>query len=153
VVSFRNTVIVMTSNLGSRALAFPAELPPGEDPKEAVMAAVREHFRPEFLNRLDGIIVFDPLDRPALRQILDLMLSKLGRQLAEQGITLEVTPGAREWLVDQHHEPAFGARPLIRILQTYVKDEVSERLINGSLVPGQRFTVEAAGDRLAYTAA
>ena len=106
------------------------------------MAAVRDHFRPEFLNRLDGIIVFDPLDRPALRQILDLMLRKLIRQLAEQGVTLDVTPAAREWLVDQHHEPAFGARPLNRILQTHVKDEISERLINGSLLPGQRIVVE-----------
>ena len=76
------------------------------------MVAVRDHFRPEFLNRLDGIIVFDPLDRAALRQILDLMLKKLSRQLSEQGIALDVTPAAREWLVDQHHEPAFGARPL-----------------------------------------
>jgi ATP-dependent Clp protease ATP-binding subunit ClpC len=142
VISFRNSVIVMTSNLGTRALAFPEEAPAGADPKELVMAAVRDHFRPEFLNRLDGIIVFDPLDRPALRQILDLMLKKLIRQLAEQGVTLDVTPAAREWLVDQHHEPAFGARPLNRILQTYVKDEISERLINGSLLPGQRIVVE-----------
>ena len=141
-VSFRNTVVVMTSNLGTRGLAFPEELPPGEDPKGAVLAAVRDHFRPEFLNRLDGVIVFDPLDRPALRQILDLMLGKIVRQLSEQGITLDVTPAAREWLVDQHHEPAYGARPLNRILQTYVKDEVSERLINGSLLPGQRITVD-----------
>ncbi|HEX2517101.1 MAG TPA: ATP-dependent Clp protease ATP-binding subunit, partial [Chloroflexota bacterium] len=141
-VSFRNTVVVMTSNLGTRGLAFPEELPPGEDPKGAVLAAVRDHFRPEFLNRLDGVIVFDPLDRPALRQILDLMLGKIIRQLSEQGITLDVTPAAREWLVDQHHEPAYGARPLNRILQTYVKDEVSERLINGRLLPGQRITVD-----------
>jgi ATP-dependent Clp protease ATP-binding subunit ClpB len=150
VVSFRNTVVVMTSNLGTRALSFPEELPAGTDPKEAVMAAVRDHFRPEFLNRLDGIIIFDPLDRPALRQILDLMLGKLTRQLSEQGIVLEVTPVAREWLVDQDHEPTFGARPLIRIIQTYVKDEVSERLINGSLLPGQRIVVDVEGDHLVY---
>jgi len=145
VVSFRNTVIVMTSNLGTRALAFPETAPAGADPKELVMVAVRDHFRPEFLNRLDGIIVFDPLDRAALRQILDLMLKKLTRQLSEQGIALDVTPAAREWLVDQHHEPAFGARPLSRILQTHVKDEVSERLINGTLLPGQRIAVEVEG--------
>jgi ATP-dependent Clp protease ATP-binding subunit ClpB len=156
-VSFRNTVVVMTSNLGTRGLAFPEELPPGEDPKAAVLTAVRDHFRPEFLNRLDGVIVFDPLDRPALRQILDLMLGKVIRQLGEQGIALDVTPAAREWLVDQHNEPAYGARPLNRILQTSVKDEVSERLINGSLLPGQRITVEVepaptpeGGTRLAY---
>ncbi len=150
VVSFRNTVIVMTSNLGARALAFPEELRAGEEPKGAVLAAVRAHFRPEFLNRLDGIIVFDPLDRTALRQILDLMLGKLARQLAEQGITLDVTPPAREWLVDQHDEPAYGARPLIRILQTHVKDGISERLINGSLVPGQCVTVGVAEGRLVF---
>jgi ATP-dependent Clp protease ATP-binding subunit ClpA len=152
VVSFRNTVIVMTSNLGARALAFPEELAPGEDPKGAVMAAVRDHFRPEFLNRLDGIIIFDPLDRPALRRIIDLLLGKLVRQLSEQGITIDVTPAAREWIVDQHNEPAFGARPLIRLVQTHVKDEISERLINGSLVPGQRIVVAVDGDTLSYAA-
>jgi ATP-dependent Clp protease ATP-binding subunit ClpC len=148
VVSFRNTVVVMTSNLGSRALTYPDELPAGTTPKEAVMAAVRRHFRPEFLNRLDAIIVFDPLDRPALARILDLMLAKLARQLAAQGITLEVSASAREWLLDQHQEPELGARPLIRILQTYVKDAISERLVNGTLVPGQKVVVGVEDGRL-----
>ena len=114
------------------------------------MDAVRAHFRPEFLNRLDGIIVFDPLDRPALAKILDLMLGKVARQLADQQITLEVTPAAREWLLGRHTEPEYGARPLIRIVQTYVKDEISERLINGSLAPGQRVVVDVAGDHLTF---
>ncbi|HEV2125382.1 MAG TPA: ATP-dependent Clp protease ATP-binding subunit, partial [Chloroflexota bacterium] len=136
VVSFRNTVVVMTSNLGSRALTYPADLPPQLTPKEAVMQAVRNHFRPEFLNRLDGIIVFDPLDREALGKILDLMLGKTARQLSAQGITLDVTGPVREWLLDQHREPEYGARPLNRIVQTHVKDEIAERLIQGTLVPG-----------------
>ncbi|MGH2367471.1 MAG: AAA family ATPase [Chloroflexota bacterium] len=144
VVSFRNTVVIMTSNLGTRALTYPEDLAPGEDPKQAVLDAVRAHFRPEFLNRLDGIIVFDPLDRPALGKILDLMLAKLARQLGEQGIALDVTPAARDWLLEQHQEPENGARPLIRILQTHVKDAIAARLIDGALTPGQTITADVA---------
>ncbi|HEU5317307.1 MAG TPA: ATP-dependent Clp protease ATP-binding subunit [Chloroflexota bacterium] len=141
VVSFRNTVIVMTSNLGTRALAYPQELPAGIDPKQAVMQAVRDHFRPEFLNRLDGVIVFDPLDRAALGKILDLTLAKTAKQLAAQGIALDVTPDAREWLLEQHTEPEYGARPLIRIVQTHVKDAVAEKLIDGTLMPGKKVEI------------
>jgi ATP-dependent Clp protease ATP-binding subunit ClpC len=141
VVSFRNTVIVMTSNLGSRALAYPQELPAGLDPKEAVMQAVRDHFRPEFLNRLDGVIVFDPLDRGGLGKILDLMLAKTAKQLAAQGIALDVTPDAKGWLLEQHTEPEYGARPLTRIVQTHVKDAVAEKLIGGTLVPGKKVEI------------
>jgi ATP-dependent Clp protease ATP-binding subunit ClpB len=140
----------MTSNLGSRALTYPDELPPGKTPKDAVLDAVRAHFRPEFLNRLDGIIVFDPLDHPALTRIAGMLLDKLRRQLAQQGITVEVTPAATLWLVDQHHEPENGARPLIRLVQTYVKDELSERLIAGSLVPGQTIVVDAGPAGLVF---
>ena len=150
VVSFRNTVIVMTSNLGTRALAYPQELPPGTDPKAAVMAAVREHFRPEFLNRLDGVIVFDPLDRNALAKILDLMLGKTAKQLAAQGISLDVTPDARTWLLEQHTEPEYGARPLNRIVQTYVKDAVAEKLIDGTLVPGKKVEIGLEQGALAF---
>lgn len=142
VVSFRNTVIVMTSNLGSRALAYPQELPAGLDPKAAVMQAVRDHFRPEFLNRLDGVIVFDPLDRAALGKILNLMLAKTAKQLAAQGIALDVTAGVKGWLLEQHTEPEYGARPLTRIVQTYVKDAVAEKLIGGALVPGKKVEID-----------
>lgn len=150
VVSFRNTVVVMTSNLGGRALAYPQELPPGVEPKAAVMQAVRDHFRPEFLNRLDGVIVFDPLDRESLGKILDLMLAKAGRQLAPQGISLEVTPAARNWLLEQHTEPEYGARPLNRIVQTFVKDEMAERLINGTLTPGKKVVLGIKEGRLEF---
>ena len=128
-------------NLGTRGAGLPETLPPGEDPKEAVLAAVRDHFRPEFLNRLDGVIVFDPSSL-ALRQILDLMLDKLIRQLGEPGDHPgRYPPGPAGWLVDQHQEPAYGARP-----EPHPADprqgRVSERLINGTLLPGQRITVE-----------
>jgi ATP-dependent Clp protease ATP-binding subunit ClpA len=151
-VSFRNTVIVMTSNLGTRALAYPQDLPAGIDPKAAVMEAVRDHFRPEFLNRLDGVIVFDPLDRTALGKILDLMLGKTARQLAAQGIALEVTPDAKGWLLEQDTEPEYGARPLNRIVQTYVKDAVAEKLIDGSLVPGKTVQIGLERGALAFRA-
>jgi ATP-dependent Clp protease ATP-binding subunit ClpC len=151
VVSFRNTVIVMTSNLGSRALVNPELLPPGVTAKDAVLQEVRAHFRPEFLNRLDGIIVFDPLDRAALARILDLMLAKLAKQLAAQGISVEVTPEARTWLLDQHHEPAMGARPLIRIVQNEVKDALSERLIDGSLRAGQKIVMSVQNGEPTFT--
>ena len=149
-VSFRNTVIVMTSNLGSRALAYPEDLPAGVEPKEAVMAAVKDHFRPEFLNRLDGIIVFDPLDQQALGKILDLMIGKTGRQLKAQGIELEVSPAAKEWLLGQHTEPEYGARPLNRIVQTWIKDAIAERLIGGELVPGRKIMVDVKDGQLAF---
>jgi len=152
VVSFRNTVVVMTSNLGGRALAYPQELPPGVDPKSAVMDAVRDHFRPEFLNRLDGVIVFDPLDRESLSKILDLMLAKAGRQLAPQGISLEVTQAARNWLLEQHVEPEYGARPLTRIVQTFVKDEMAERLVNGTLTPGKKVVLGIREGKLEFRA-
>jgi ATP-dependent Clp protease ATP-binding subunit ClpB len=150
VVSFRNTVIVMTSNLGSRALAYPEELPDGVEPKDAVMAAVKDHFRPEFLNRLDGIIVFDPLDRAALGKILDLMIGKTARQLKAQGIELEVTPPAKEWLLGQHTEPEYGARPLNRIVQTWIKDAIAEKLIGSELVPGRKIVVDLKEAQLAF---
>ncbi|MGI8424167.1 MAG: AAA family ATPase [Chloroflexota bacterium] len=149
-VSFRNTVIVLTSNLGSRALAYPQELPSGIEPKAAVMQAVRDHFRPEFLNRLDGIIVFDPLDRDALSKILDLLLNKTAKQLAAQGIVLETTPEAKGWLLAQHTEPEFGARPLNRIVQTHVKDAVAENLIGGTLVPGSKVVIGLSEGKLTF---
>jgi ATP-dependent Clp protease ATP-binding subunit ClpC len=150
VVSFRNTVVIMTSNLGGRALTYPEHLPEDLTPREAVMQAVRDHFRPEFLNRLDGIIVFDPLDRAALGKILELMLAKTARQLASQGITLELTDPAKQWLLDQHQEPEYGARPLTRIVQTHVKDEIAERLIGGTLVPGQRVLIGLKNGKLDF---
>jgi ATP-dependent Clp protease ATP-binding subunit ClpC len=150
VVSFRNTVIVMTSNLGSRALTYPEQLPAGVDAKAAVMQAVRDHFRPEFLNRLDGIIVFDPLDRDALGKILDLMLGKTGKQLAAQGIALDLTSPARQWLLDQYDEPEYGARPLNRIVQTHVKDAIAERLIGGQLVPGKKVRIDVQDGALDF---
>jgi ATP-dependent Clp protease ATP-binding subunit ClpA len=121
-------------------------------PKDAVMQAVRAHFRPEFLNRLDGIVVFDPLDRAALAKVLDLLLAKLTKQLAAQGIALEVTPEARQWLLDQHHEPENGARPLIRIVQSQVKDALSERLIDGSLRPGGKIVATVKDGALDFQA-
>jgi ATP-dependent Clp protease ATP-binding subunit ClpC len=152
-VSFRNTVIIMTSNLGTRALTYPEELAPGEDPKEAVMQAVRDHFRPEFLNRLDGIIVFNPLDRPALGTILGLMLNKVRKQLADQQIGVEFSDAAREWLLSQHTEPQYGARPLIRIVQTHVKDAISERLISGDLTATDSVLVDVQDGALTYRTA
>ncbi len=147
IVSFRNTVIIMTSNLGTRALTYPHELAPGEDPKEKVMEAVRAHFRPEFLNRLDAIIVFDP---PALRKILNLMLRKVQKQLAEQQISVEFSEGAIDWLMAQYREPEYGARPLIRIVQSYVKDAISERLIDGALQPGDTVRVTTRAGALLF---
>ncbi len=152
VISFRNTVVVMTSNLGSRALTYPEDLPAGVDAKAAVMQAVRDHFRPEFLNRLDGIIVFDPLDQDALGKILDLMLGKTARQLSAQGIGLELTAPARQWLLEQYDEPEYGARPLNRIVQTHVKDAIAERLIGGQLVPGKRVEIGVKDGALDFRA-
>jgi len=113
-VSFRNTVIIMTSNLGAELLlagvTSSGELQPGV--REAVLATVRATFRPEFLNRLSDIVVFSPLSRRDLKQIVRLQLDRLGRRLAERRITLTLTDGAIERIIDQGWEPQYGARPL-----------------------------------------
>ncbi len=147
VVDFKNTLIVLTSNLGSQALST---LPDGSDTEEArdqVMAAVRGHFRPEFLNRLDEIVIFDRLSRANMDGIVDIQLAQLGKRLAGRGITLAIDEAAQTWLADRGYDPVYGARPLKRVIQKAVQDPLAELLLSGKVADGATVPVtEAAGE-------
>jgi ATP-dependent Clp protease ATP-binding subunit ClpA len=141
VANFSETVIILTSNLGAAYLSDPAL---GERARELALADVRAFFRPEFLNRLDEIVTFKPLTPETMAQILDLLIAREVKLAASQGITLDVTPAARAWLLAQNHEPGMGARPLRRILQRYVRDALAEYLLTLSAPPA-RVTVDVSG--------
>ncbi|RBI85605.1 ATP-dependent chaperone ClpB [Rhodosalinus halophilus] len=147
-VDFKQTLIVLTSNLGSQALS---RLPEGADSAQAkaeVMEAVRNHFRPEFLNRLDEIIVFDRLDREDMTGIVDIQLSRLSRRLANRKIRLELDESAKEWLANEGYDPVFGARPLKRVIQKALQDPLAEMLLGGEVTEGDVLPVSAGADGL-----
>ncbi|MGV6848621.1 MAG: ATP-dependent chaperone ClpB [Marinibacterium sp.] len=147
-VDFKQTLIVLTSNLGAHALSH---LPEGADASEAkaeVMEAVRAHFRPEFLNRLDEIIIFDRLGRADMDGIVDIQLGLLQKRLAGRKITLEVDDAARDWLADAGYDPVFGARPLKRVIQRELQDHLAELLLSGEILDGSTIHVTAAADGL-----
>jgi len=159
-VDFKNTVVIMTSNLGSdvigrRALGFGAAGGDGGGPddqqlRDRIMQRLRESFRPEFLNRIDEIIVFRHLDETQLRQITSLLLEETTRRLHAQAITVEFTTEAIDWLARRGFQPEFGARPLRRTIQREVDNRLSEMLLDGRLRPGQAVTVAVDDSRLAF---
>ncbi|MDA0702073.1 MAG: ATP-dependent chaperone ClpB [Proteobacteria bacterium] len=147
-VDFRNTLIIMTSNLGSEALA---EQPEGEDSgavRELVMAAVRSAFRPEFLNRLDEILLFHRLTRDQMTGIVDIQLARLRHLLADRGIGLEVDADALAWLADAGYDPAYGARPLKRVIQRQLQNPLASMILEGRLLDGEVADVSAGPDGL-----
>lgn len=134
VVDFRNTILVLTSNLGSQYLT---EKDMNEDEKERlVMEAVKANFRPEFLNRLDEILIFKPLSRAQLAKIVDLQLSQVMERLASRRLQLEVSEDAKNWLANRGYDPAFGARPLRRLIQTEIGDQLAQGLLAGKWEDG-----------------
>ncbi len=147
-VDFKQTLIVLTSNLGSQALS---QLPEGGDAAQArrdVMDAVRAHFRPEFLNRLDDMIVFDRLTRADMTGIVDIQLMRLDRRLAQRNIALELDEGARKWLADEGYDPVYGARPLKRVIQRALQDRLAEMILAGDVRDGDTVPVGAGADGL-----
>ena len=140
-VNFRNTVIIMTSNLGSHWFNEPGLSL--EDVRQLVLNTVRAHFRPEFLNRIDEVIVFRPLDREDLRQIVDIQMRQVRERLAEQKISLEVTDAARDLLAELGFDPNFGARPLKRVIQRTVLDPLAMRVLAGDFQPGDTVILDA----------
>jgi ATP-dependent Clp protease ATP-binding subunit ClpC len=150
VVDFRNTVLIMTSNLGteyvrkSGSLGFLSRAGTTEEQQdhEKIEKALKSTFRPEFLNRIDEIITFSPLSREQVAQIVDLQMKEVEERLAEQGLSVELKPEAREWLADQGYDPAFGARPLRRALQKYVESPLSVRLLSGEFSSGDTIVVD-----------
>jgi ATP-dependent Clp protease ATP-binding subunit ClpB len=143
-VDFRNALLILTSNLGSAS--FMADLP-DEMKRDAVMAAVRDHFKPEFLNRLDDIVVFDSLTTEDLTRIVDIQVDALSKRLASRRLTLEVTGAAREWLALNGFDPLYGARPLRRLVQTSIGDTLAKALLSGEVRDGQTVKVDALDDR------
>ncbi len=143
-VDFRNTLLVLTSNLGSALLI--SELP-DEVRRDAVLSVVREHFKPEFLNRLDDIVVFDSLTTDDLTRIVDIQLAALATRLAARRLTLEVSDAAREWLAINGFDPLYGARPLRRLVQTAIGDALAKAVLSGEVRDGQTVHVDALPDR------
>jgi ATP-dependent Clp protease ATP-binding subunit ClpC len=155
-VDFKNTVVIMTSNLGSdaisrRTLGFGGDGgTDGTQLRDRIMSRLRESFRPEFLNRIDEIIVFRQLDETQLRQITGLVLEETRRRLHAQDITVDFTPEAVDYLAQRGFQPEFGARPLRRTIQREVDNRLSAMLLDGRLQPGQHVTVVRDGDRLEF---
>ena len=146
-VDFRNTLLVLTSNLGSAYLVDPTL--DREKKKESVLATVRASFKPEFLNRLDEIVVFDALTQDELARIVDLQLALLEKRLAVRRITIQVTDAARAWLAETGYDPAYGARPLRRLIQSAIGDPLSRMLIGGEVTDGGSVVVDRGEDGLA----
>ncbi|MGM0662362.1 MAG: ATP-dependent chaperone ClpB [Pseudomonadota bacterium] len=147
-VDFKQTLIVLTSNLGSQALS---QLPEGSDAEAAkrdVMEAVRGHFRPEFLNRLDEIVVFDRITRDQMTGIVEIQLRRLLKRLATRKIDLQLDQSAKEWLAEEGYDPVYGARPLKRVIQKALQDPLAEALLAGDILDGETVPVTAGPDGL-----
>ena len=164
-VDFKNTVVIMTSNTGvelikrDTSLGFAtsktgtkARQQSYEDMKEKVMAEVKKTFRPEFLNRLDEIIVFHELNEEQLRQIVDLMVKDLQQRLVERQLELEITEAAKSWLAKTGFDPVYGARPLRRAVERYVENPLSTRVLRGEFNEGDKVVVDLVDDALTFTA-
>ncbi len=150
VVDFTNTVVIMTSNIGSHFLLDGID---GEIAEERVMGALRDHFRPEFLNRVDEIVVFSRLDREQLGAIVELQAARLRERLASRGVDLEITAAARELLGREGYDPAYGARPLKRLVQRRLENPLAQRMLAGEVRDGDRVVVDAIGDEVTFTTA
>jgi ATP-dependent Clp protease ATP-binding subunit ClpB len=148
-VDFRNTIIVLTSNLGSEFLAALMEGQPAEAAREQVMDLVRRSFRPEFLNRLDEIILFNRLGRKEMKRIVDIQLKHLQQLLAERKIVLEVDEKAKTWLANTGYDPVYGARPLKRVIQRALQNPLANMLLSGAIKDGDTVTVTVQDGQLA----
>ena len=151
-VDFKNAVIIMTSNLGS-VYILPVGEGSEEEMRERVMNAMRSHFRPEFLNRIDEIVIFRPLSRDQIGEIVEIQMQGVNDRLAERQMHLTITPAAEQWLADKGYDPAFGARPLKRVIQREVLDKLARMVLSGELRDGETVTIDTDGDQLTFTGA
>lgn len=151
-VDFTNTIVVMTSNIGSQLIL---DLNGQEDDKEIerrVLGALRKEFLPEFLNRVDETIVFHPLGRTEVRQIVELQLAKLQQRLADNDFTLEVSDEAKQALAEEGYDPVYGARPLKRVIQQRLQNELANAILGGEFPEGSTIRVEAQNGEFAFRA-
>jgi ATP-dependent Clp protease ATP-binding subunit ClpB len=139
-VDFRNTILILTSNLGSQALINDSLSE--QERRDAVMNVVRMSFKPEFLNRLDDVVFFSALSTEELESIVDIQIAGLAKRLAARRLTLEVTPAAREWLALNGFDPLYGARPLRRLIQSAIGDQLAKELLAGQVLDGQTVRVD-----------
>ena len=163
-VDFKNTVLIMTSNLGSDLItrragtlgfsgsAGSSAAGQQDGLQEQLLRRLRESFRPEFLNRIDEIIIFRQLDQTELRQITELLLEETKRRLHAQDVTVEFTPAAVDWIAERGFQPEFGARPMRRVIQREIDNELSRLLLDGRILPGQQVTVDVRDGQLAFDA-
>jgi len=149
-VDFRNTLIILTSNLGAEFLANQPEGQSVDEVRADVMNVVKGHFRPEFLNRLDEILLFQRLKRSEMGKIVDLQMHRLEALLRDRKITLTLDRSAHEWLAERGYDPVYGARPLKRMIQKFVQDPLAERLLAGTVSDGSNVEMTAGGDRLIF---
>ncbi|WP_405701687.1 ATP-dependent chaperone ClpB [Streptomyces sp. NBC_00069] len=145
-VDFRNTILILTSNLGSQFLMDPATS--AEEKHDRVLDVVRASFKPEFLNRLDDLVVFSALTKDELAHIAELQIGSLAKRLAQRRLTLDVTPDALAWLADKGNDPAYGARPLRRLIQTAIGDRLAKEILAGEVRDGDTVRVDVAGEDL-----
>jgi len=147
-VDFKNTVLIMTSNLGSREI----QAAEGDEKQvhEAVQQELRLHFKPEFLNRIDDIVIFHQLSREQVAKIIDVQLERLRAMLAERNVTLELDDSAKQLLMREGYDPAYGARPLKRAIQSHIQNPLAVKLLQGEILPGQTVKVSAKGDQMEF---
>jgi ATP-dependent Clp protease ATP-binding subunit ClpB len=150
-VDFRNTVIVMTSNLGSDRIHGMSDDTSYEDMKDIVMDVVAAHFRPEFINRIDDLVVFHALSSKQIRAIADIQIERVARRLLEQDIHIEVSTAAKDFLGKVGFDPVYGARPLKRAVQVNLETPLAREILNGAISPGDRVAVDVSGDQLTFT--
>jgi ATP-dependent Clp protease ATP-binding subunit ClpB len=149
-VDFRNTLIVMTSNLGAEYLVNQPEGQDTDAVRDEVMAVVRASFRPEFLNRIDEIMLFHRLKRADMTRIVDIQMQHLAKLLEERKITIALAPPARDWLAEKGWDPAYGARPLKRVIQKSVQDPLAELILSGRIKDGDKVTISVEADELVF---
>jgi ATP-dependent Clp protease ATP-binding subunit ClpB len=147
-VDFKNTVLIMTSNLGSREIQDAG----GDEARirEAVLEVLRGHFKPEFLNRVDDIVIFHQLSREQIGEIIEVQLERLRRLLAERDVALVLDDSAKQLLSREGYDPTYGARPLKRAIQTLIQNPLATRILRGEILPGQIVRVSADGDRMSF---
>jgi ATP-dependent Clp protease ATP-binding subunit ClpB len=159
-VDFKNTIVIMTSNLGSQTIQEYFAKAKGQklnaegklELEKEIMSELKRHFRPEFLNRVDDIIIFQSLDESEIERIVDIQLEKLKQRLAQQNLTLEVDAAAKKLLASEGYDPQFGARPLKRAVQEHILNPLSMRLLEGGFKPGEKIKVTADGEKLVFMA-
>jgi ATP-dependent Clp protease ATP-binding subunit ClpB len=147
-VDFKNTVLIMTSNLGSREIQSVSD--DEKQVREAVTQVLQDHFKPEFLNRIDDIVIFHRLSREQISQIIDVQLERLRQMLHERNIAIVLEDSAKDLLSREGYDPNFGARPLKRAIQTLIQNPLAMKLLRGEILPGQTVTVSARNDEMVF---